>query len=148
MQKNNTNKFDYQILGFSFCKVTVRKPFAWSMLHGFVSHRFFAQIFCTDFCTDFLHGLCARIFCTVFLHGFFARIFCIDVCFSRFFCRFFAQISAQFFTRFFCTDVCTDFLHEFFGVCQNTCWATSKFHPDNFIENSPFFGGLLGEGGL
>ena len=55
LQKNNTNKYCFKILGFSICRVTLGKPFA---------RVCFAQIFCTDFCTDFLHEFFARIFCT------------------------------------------------------------------------------------
>ena len=95
LQKNNTNKYCYKILGLSICNITLGKPFA---------RVCFAQIFCTDFCPDFLRGFFARFFCTDFLHGFFAEIFCTMFCpiFLRGFLR-------GLFARIVCTGVCTDF---------------------------------------
>ena len=122
------------------CGVSQFAMLLWgSRLHGFVSHRFFARIFCTDF----LHGFFARIFCTDFLRGFFARIYL-----HRFFARpdFFAQISARIACKNCLYRCCTDFCTDFFGVSQNTCWEAPKFHGENPPKNSPCFGGLLGRG--
>ena len=73
--------FWYQMLGFSVCMVTMRKPFA----------RFwFVRILGTDFCTDF-----ARIFVRMLKGNFgymdFCVIFCTDFCmdfFTQFLRRF------------------------------------------------------------
>ena len=108
-----------------------------SRLHGFVSHRFFARIFCTDFSPGFF----ARIVCTDFLHGFSAQIFCTVFC-PIFLHGFLHGLLA----RIVCTDVARIFARIFFGVSQNTCWEAPKFHRENPPKNSPCFGGLLGRG--
>ena len=137
LQKNDTNKYYYTILGFSICSVTLGKPFA---------RVCFEQIFCTDF----LHGcfcmeIFAWIFCTDFLHGFFARIFCTDLLHG-----FLPDLSARISARIACQNClyrcCTDFCTDFLGASQNTCWEAPKFHRENPPKNSPCFGGLLGRG--
>ena len=137
LQKNNTNKYYYKILGFSICSVTLGKPFA---------RVCFVQIFCTDF----LHGFSARISCTDFMHGFFARIFLhgfsAQIFLHGFLPDFFARISARIACKNCLYRCCTDFCTDFFGVSQNTCWEAPKFHRENPPKNSPCFGGLLGRG--
>ena len=82
LQKNNTNKYDYKLLGFSICSVTLGKPF---------TRVYLAQIFCTDFCTDFLHRSFAR-----FLARFFFADFCAD-CLQELFVQMFARIFVRIF---------------------------------------------------
>ena len=132
LQKNNSNKYYYTILGFSICSVTLGKPFARVCFCTDFLHRFFARIFCTDV----LHGFSARIFGTDFLHGFSAQIFCTVFC--PIFLRGFLH---GLLARIVCTDVARVFA-RIFGVSQNTCWEAPKFHR----ENPPCFGGLLGRG--
>ena len=117
-----------------------------SRLHGFVSHRFFARIFCTDF----LHGFFARIFCTDFLHGFFARIFCTD--FLHVFCPIFLRgFLHGLLARIVCTDVARIFARIFLG-----CPKTLAGKRQNFTEKIPrkihhalgaFWGGAREAGG-
>ena len=109
-----------------------------SRLHGFVLHRFFARIFCTDV----LHGFFARIFGTDFLHRFFAL----------------------FFARLFCADFCADCLQELFVQmfarifarmllgCPKTLAGkrqnfTEKIPPKIHHALGPFWGGAREAGG-
>ena len=109
-------------LGLSIYNVTLG-----SRLHGFVLHRFFARIFCTDF----LHGFVARIFCTDFLHGFFARIFCTD--FLHFFLPDFLRgFLHGLLARIVCTDVARIFAQIFWG-----CPKTLAGKRQNFTEKIP-----------
>ena len=89
MQKNNTNKLYYKMLGFSVCGAAKTKP-----LHGLVL-------------CGFLHGIVVRILCRVFLHDFspiFERMFCTDLL-DGLFARIFARICcAQIFARILFTD--------------------------------------------
>ena len=93
--------FLYQMLGFSVCMVTMRKPFARSTVlvctdswHGF-PHGFFARIFCADVNREFLHGSW-HVYLILYL--FLRRFFCMD------FCVFFAQIFARILSHIFCAD--------------------------------------------
>ena len=122
----------YKLFGFSICGATKTKPSVWTYLHGFS-----ARIFCTDFLhgylnTDFSHGFFARIFARNFLHGFV----------HGFLHRCFCAVALHEFLHGFCTD----FLHGFLGVFQSTCCEAPKIHKENPLENSPWFGGLLGRG--
>ena len=134
--KKQHEMFLYQMLGFSVCMVTMRKPFARSTVlvctdswHGF-PHGFFAQIFCADVNREFLHGswhvylILYGFFAQIFLHGF-LRIFCTD----------------------FCTDFVTHFLRRFLGVSQTACWETKDLaSPRKSLEISSKFWGPSGEG--
>ena len=125
LQKNNTNKYYYNILGFSIYNVSLGKPFA---------RVCFAQIFCTDF----LHGCFARIFCMDFLHRFFAWIFCTDFL-HGFLPDFFAQISV----RIACKNCL--FARIFLGVPKHLL-GSAKISPRKSPETFTMLWGPSGKG--